>query len=192
MIWVGVLCDTLISKVAFHSFNDILNLFKEHGISDVNDAYCESVAKSFHGPKLFELILGGDLLEAVIDPVTTALCLPITGLKTLNIEGTMGFYFRVGKDLYTVTAHHILFPGSEGNDSYSYLAGPKKQVVLMDKDTFINFLGSIQGHISTLNITVDILEKLITVLMTMSEGGGPNAEEAACQLVQKQSKLNNT
>jgi hypothetical protein len=35
-----------------------------------------------------------DPLKVVIDPVTTALGLPIAGLKTLKSQGTMGFYFN--------------------------------------------------------------------------------------------------
>ena len=120
-IWVGVLPDTLTGEVAFHSSNDILDLLKEHGISDVDVAYRESVARGFSGPELFAPVSDLDPLKAVIDPVTTALGLPIAGLKTLKSQGTMGFYFRVGKDLYAVTARHVLFPEDEGNNLYSYV-----------------------------------------------------------------------
>jgi hypothetical protein len=97
-VWVGVLPDTLTGKVAFHSSNDIPNLLKEHGISDVDVAYRESVVMGFSGPELFTPVpvpvSDLDPLKAVIDPVTTALGLPIAGLKTLKSQGTMGFYFR--------------------------------------------------------------------------------------------------
>ena len=120
-IWIGVLPDTLTSEVAFHSSNDILNLLKEHGISDVDVAYRESMARCFSGPELFAPVSDLDPLKAVIDPITTALGLPIAGLKTLKRQGTMGFYFGVGKDLYAVTARHVLFPEDEGNNAYSYV-----------------------------------------------------------------------
>jgi len=74
-----------------------------------------------------------DPLKAVIDPMTTALGLPIAGLKALKIQGTMGFYFRVGKDLYAVTARHILFPEDEGNNTYSYVGAffsPRMRAIL--------------------------------------------------------------
>jgi hypothetical protein len=120
-IWVGDLPNTLTSEVAFHSSNDILDLLKEHGISDIDVAYRESVARGFSGPGLFALVSDLDPLKAVIDPVTTALGLPIAGLKTLNRQGTMGFYFRVGEHLYAVTARHVLFPEDQGNNPYSYI-----------------------------------------------------------------------
>ena len=120
-IWVGVLPDTLTGEVAFHSSNDILDLLKEHEIFEIDVAYRESVARGFSGPNLFAPVSDLDPLKAVIDPVTTALGLPIAGLKTLQSQGTLGFYFKVGKDLYAVTARHVLFPEDEGNNLYSYV-----------------------------------------------------------------------
>ena len=120
-IWVGVLPDTLAGGVAFQSSNDILNLLTEHGIFDVEVAYRESVDRGFSGPELFAPVSDLDPLKAVIDPLTTALGLPIAGLKTLKLQGTMGFYFKAGDDLYAVTARHVLFPEDEGNHLYSYL-----------------------------------------------------------------------
>ncbi|KAF8344369.1 hypothetical protein F5887DRAFT_1134608 [Amanita rubescens] len=187
-IWVGVLPDTLTGEVAFHSSNDILDLLKEHGISDVDVAYRESVVRSFSGPELFAPVSEFDPLKAVIGPVTTALGLPIAGLNMLETEGTMGFYFRVGKDRYAVTARHVLFPEDEGNNPYSYVAGPKKEVVLMGTKTFTNFIVSIQRHINDMNITVKYLERVTASLTAKSEGGGPNAEQAE-ELVETQCKL---
>ena len=120
-IWVGVLPNTLTGDVAFHSSNDILGLLKEHGITDVDVAYRESVVRDLSGPELFAPVSDFDPLKAIIDPVTTALGLPIAGLKTLKIEGTMGFYFRAGEELYAVTARHVLFPKDEGNKLYTYV-----------------------------------------------------------------------
>jgi hypothetical protein len=114
--------DTLTGKVAFKSSNDILDLLKKHGISDVDVAYRESVARGFSGPQLFAPVSDLDPLKAVIDPVTTALGLPIAGLKTPKSQGTMSFYFEVGKDLYAVTARHVLFPENEGNNPDSYVS----------------------------------------------------------------------
>lgn len=118
---MGVFPDTLTGEVAFHSSIGILNLLKEHGIDDVDVAYRESVVKGFSGPELFAPVGDYDPLKAVIDPVTTALGLPIAGLKTLERQGTMGFFFSVGEALYAVTARHILFPEDEGNNLYSYV-----------------------------------------------------------------------
>lgn len=106
-IWVGVLPDTLTGEEALHSSNNILDLLREHDILDVDVAYRESVARDFSGPELLKPVWDFDPLKPVIDPVTTALDLPIADLETLRNQGTMGFYFRVDKALYAVTARHV-------------------------------------------------------------------------------------
>ncbi|KAG8905111.1 hypothetical protein FRB99_000675 [Tulasnella sp. 403] len=181
-IWVGVLPDTLTGEVAFYSANDILGLLKQHGITDVEVAYRE----------LFAPVSDLDPLKAVVDPLTIALGLPIAGLKTLEMQGTMGFYFRVGKELYAVTARHVLFQKDHSNDEYIYKAGPKKKVVIMGTRTFANFLASIQGHIDILNNTVGLLERRVTTLTARSQGGGPNAQQAASELEETQRELGKT
>ncbi|KAI6007528.1 hypothetical protein F5J12DRAFT_828698 [Pisolithus orientalis] len=181
-IWVGVLPDTLTGEVAFKSSNDILDFLKEHGISDVDVAYRESVANGSSGPELFAPVWDFDPLKAVIDPVTTSLSLPIAGFETLYSLGKLGFYFKVGQDLYAVTARHVLFPENEGNNAYSYVAGPKKEVVLMGSKDFNDFLASIQDHIDIMNHTVGILERRATTLTARAEGDGPTAKQAAKEL----------
>ena len=178
-IWVGVLPDTLTGEVAFQSSNDILDLLKKHGISNVDIAYRESAVRALSGPELFAPVPDRDPLKAVIDPVTTALGLPIAGLKTLDRGGTLGFYFRERDDLYGVTARHVLFHDDEGNNDYTYKTGPKKEVVLMGTRAFEALLTSTQGYIGTLNETVLVLETQVRASMARSEGGGPNAEQAA-------------
>ena len=42
--------------------------------------------------------------------------MPIAGLKTLKMQGTMDFYFSVSDEWYAATARHVLFPEDEGND----------------------------------------------------------------------------
>jgi hypothetical protein len=119
-IWVGVLPDTLTGKIASQSSEDILALLKEYSISDIDVAYRESVVSDFKGPKLFAPVPNCNPLLTIIDPLTTALSLPIAGLKTLHKEGTMGFYFRAKDGYYAVTARHILFAECEGNMEYKH------------------------------------------------------------------------
>ncbi|KAF8439829.1 hypothetical protein L210DRAFT_3670875 [Boletus edulis BED1] len=191
-IWVGVLPGTLTGEVAFKSSINILNLLKEHGISDLDVAYRESVAKGSSGPELSASVSDLNPLKAVIDPVTNTLGLPIAGFKTPYNQGTMGFYFKVDQDLYAVTARHVLFPENEGNNTYSYVAGPKKEVVLMGSNAFHNFLVSIQGHIGIMNHTVVVLEKQVAALMVRSKGDGPNTEKETRELEQTQRELTKT
>jgi hypothetical protein len=72
------------------------------------------------GQELFTPVSDLDPLKAITDPLTAALGLPIAGLKTLKMQGMMGFYFRVGDEWYPVTARHVLFPEDEGNKEWDY------------------------------------------------------------------------
>ena len=47
----------------------------------------------------------------------------------------------------------------ERNSDYTYLAGPKKEVVLMGNKAFDDFLASIQAKIGIINNTVTVLQK---------------------------------
>ena len=120
-IWVGVRPYTLAAGVAVESSQDVLSLLEAHAISDIDVAYRESVAQPLAGPRLYRPVSNLHSLKDVIDPVTTALGMPIAGFKTPSIEGTLGFCFRVGDVLYGVTARHVLFPREEGNETYSYV-----------------------------------------------------------------------
>ena len=119
-VWVGVRQDSTNGDAAFDSAQDILNLFKRYSIDDIDIAYRESEAHPLVGPILYAPVNNFHPLKSVIDWVTTSLSLPIAGSRTLHMQGTLGFYFKIGEDLYGVTARHVLFPDTEGNDSYSY------------------------------------------------------------------------
>lgn len=63
----------------------------------------------------------------------------------------------------------------------------------MGTAAFKDFLKSIQGHIGTLNYVVDdTLPKQIRALTARAAGGGPNAQQAATELLQAQDQLKNT
>ena len=125
-IWIGVLPDSTNGNTAFDSAQDILQLLNRFNINDIDIAYRESEAQLLAGPTLYAPVDHHHPLKSVIDWVTTPLSVPITGLtgfKTRHIQGTLGFYFKIDNDLYGVTARHILFPDTEGNEPYSYDPG---------------------------------------------------------------------
>lgn len=93
--------------------------------------------------------------------------------------------------IYTPTSVRSFPREDERNFDYTRKAGPK-EAVLMGIKAFTNFLISIQCHIGTLNNMVGVLEKRVTVLTARSEGGGPNAEQAARELLETQHELSKT
>jgi hypothetical protein len=70
----------------------------------------------------------------------------------------------------------------ERNSNYTYIAGPKKEVVLMGNRAFANLLASIQAQIGTLNNTVSVLERRVATYTRKVQEGGPNAAQAASDL----------
>ncbi|KAI0028686.1 hypothetical protein K488DRAFT_89481 [Vararia minispora EC-137] len=174
-IWIGVLPDSTTGDAAFDSSEDILQLLKKHDISDVDVAYHESTAQHLTDPVLYAPVDDLHPLKDVIDWVTTALSLPIAGLKTLHMQGTLGFYFKVGEDLYGVAARDVLFPAEQGNFPYIYQRSTFKNVVLMGNRAFDDLLTSIKAHIGTLNNTVSILEKRVASYTIGAQAGNQQA-----------------
>lgn len=190
-IWVGVMPDTTTSEQAYNSSKDILDLLKRNGITDVDVAYRESEIKSLGGPGLFAPVSDLDPLKGVIDSLSTPLSLPIAGLKT-KMQGTLGFYFGIGKDLYAVTARHVLFKDNEANVEYKYTAGPKKEVVVMGSNAFTDHLAFLQGTIGTLLDTAKYLETRIKLLTALAESDGTRAEQSGLELPESREELEKT
>ncbi|KAI0279335.1 hypothetical protein BGY98DRAFT_1089205 [Russula aff. rugulosa BPL654] len=189
-IWVGVRPDSTNGDAAFDCAQDILRLLEGYAIDDVDIAYRESEAQPFAGPILYAPVNNVHPLKSVIDWLTTALSLPIAGLKTRHMQGSLGFYFKIGEDLYGVTARHVLFPDTEGNDAYSYdTSAPKKFVVLMGNRAFDDLLESIQALIGTLNNTITVLEKSVKTHAARAAGGN---QQAAADLAKFQQNLDDT
>ncbi|KAG8816370.1 hypothetical protein FRC19_000408 [Serendipita sp. 401] len=189
-IWIGVRPDSTNGDAAFNSAANIIELLKRHGIDDIDIAYRESEAQPLSGPILYAPVNDLHPLKTVIDWVTTPLSLPIAGLKTRHMQGTLGFYFKVGDDLYGVTARHVLFPDTEGNEAYRYdTPAPKKHVILMGNRGFDDLLASIQAHIGTFNNTLIVLEKSVKSHTARAAGGN---QQAAADLMLLQQNLDDT
>lgn len=112
--------NTIPPTLQSESVTEILGLLKELGITSVDVAYRESVAKFLHGPDLLAPVLDLDPLKDVIDNLSTPLSLPIAGQKTM-MQGTPGCYFRIGTGLYAVTAYHNMFLLKGDNEEYIYV-----------------------------------------------------------------------
>jgi len=102
------------------SSQDILGLLKEYDIYDIDVAFRESEVRPLTGPSLLAPVDNDNHLKNVIHSITTALGLPIASEKTPDSQGTLGFYFCIGEDLYGVTARHVLFGSNKANIEYTY------------------------------------------------------------------------
>jgi hypothetical protein len=87
-----------------------------------------------------------------------------------------------------------LFPQEdEHNPDYTYLAGPKKKVVLMGNRAFDDFLASIHAKIRDLNNTVTILERCaVSYKRKADAGNGQAATNLATNLVATERDIKNS
>ncbi|KAK7470057.1 hypothetical protein VKT23_001495 [Stygiomarasmius scandens] len=174
-IWVGVMPDTTTGEQAYNSSRDILDLLKQYNITDVDVAYRESEVKCLDGPKLLAPVSDLDPLKDIIDSLAL-----------------LGFTFKVGEDLYAVTARHVLFKDNEANVEYNYVAGPKKEVIVMGPSAFTNHLAFLQSTIGTLLDTAEYMKARAAHLTALVEGGGSRAEQSALELLETQEQLTKT
>lgn len=207
-IWVGVAPGSLTATAAFNVTKDIRAYLDGLNVTRIDIAYRETVPRSSlgHGPALFRTIEDGEPLKEVIDNVSVALSLPISGLRT-TMQGTMGPYFRVGNRLFAVTVRHNLFRSEAGNAEYRHPgtfaldlsirdlsdsghseSGPRKEVVLMGNPAFANYLVSIQAHIGTLLETVESIERKINT-HTVRVRDGINLPESQTKLDENVAEL---
>ncbi|KAG6829475.1 hypothetical protein H0H93_014455, partial [Arthromyces matolae] len=159
VVWIGVSPDTLSGEDAFNSANSLLELLKTHDITDVDVEFRESTYKRLAGPELYK---PGAPVKFT-DRVSTSLGLPISGLMSSDLQGTMGFYFNEGDDLYGVTARHVLFPAGTYNDDFSHTTGtfPRKDVLLMGNKAFKAYLLDIANEIGFLATRAELDKKSI-------------------------------
>ncbi|KAG2075077.1 hypothetical protein BDR04DRAFT_77602 [Suillus decipiens] len=193
-IWIGVLPDSLTGKDASNLAKAILALLEDEGITAVDVEFRESVFRRSGSRELYEPASDLDATRHVIDPLTTALGLPIAAAKTPHFQGTMSFYFQVANDLYGVTARHVLFPADEDNLDYTYNpSGPRKEVLLMGTKAWDHYLKSVQIKIRILATTAEIQEESIERLKGSAEGNTtPATEKARRELRQTQELLEGT
>ncbi|KAG6820199.1 hypothetical protein H0H93_004049 [Arthromyces matolae] len=182
IIWIGVCPGSLLGEDAFNSANSLLELLRSHDITDVDIEFRESVYRRLAGPELYKPVGTGDLTDRkFIDPLSTALGLPISGERTPDLQGTMGFYFQDGEDLFGVTARHVLFPTDECNYDFTFIndAAPRREVLLMGNKAFKDHLRSIMVEIGCMGNQTELWGDVIKRCEeTISRNDVDDAEKA--------------
>ncbi|KAJ7600583.1 hypothetical protein C8J56DRAFT_767396 [Mycena floridula] len=190
VIWIGVLPFSLTDEDAANSANLILALLEDEDITDVDIEFRESVFR--RSAELYKPAWSLDPTRNVIDPLTTALGIPIAAAKTPHLQGTMGFYFKDGDDLYGVTARHVLFPSDEDNSDYIYNPkGPRKQVLVMGTNAWKNYRESVDNHIDNLRYTTKYHMRSMGSLEERAKGDTPAAAKAKKELTKTRELLEN-
>ncbi|KAG5635188.1 hypothetical protein H0H81_012113, partial [Sphagnurus paluster] len=177
VLWIGVLPDTLSNEDAYTSANSCLNLLQQFGINDVEVEFRASIYTKSAG--LGPLDFADD--DPMIDfrrHLTPVLGLSIAGQATPHHEGTGGLYFSEGgdsKNVFLLTARHVLFPPSEGsNDDYTHASpsesepssdgedgAPRRNVMMLGPGRFDKLVKSINDSIWKCSEEIERYERTI-------------------------------
>lgn len=178
VIWVGVVPESLLFNDASKSASTILELLKDEGVTDVDVEFRESVFRRSAGATLYKPPSDEDPRRSILDPLTTALGVPIAAAETPHMQGMMGFYFQDGQDLYGVTARHVLFPAEDNLDYIFHPGMPKKEVLVMGTEAWADYLKSVKTRMKDLAFDVEINKRRIVSLERRAEGDTPDAKQA--------------
>ncbi|RPD77947.1 hypothetical protein L226DRAFT_611127 [Lentinus tigrinus ALCF2SS1-7] len=174
VLWIGVQPVSLSredGRTVAVTCKDIL--VKEFEITDVEVEIRESVVTRAAGPKLLSPPeFYSDPIANMKDPLTTALCLPISAENSPYVEGTGGFYLAEGGDskrVFLVTARHVVFPPELGlNEDYERTgedpSAPRHNVVLLGLKTYEDTLNFIHEEIGRHGWTRDYLTHKLAAL----------------------------
>ncbi|KAJ3765566.1 hypothetical protein FB446DRAFT_677207 [Lentinula raphanica] len=188
-IWIGVLPNSTNADAASNCAKDIIDFLDHNKINDIDVAFRESEAYLLTRPILYTSVKDVYERDNVFDWLGTPLSFPIAGLSTPNKEGSLGCYFKIGEDLYGVTARHVLFQPGEGNNLYISETSATKDVILMGDKAYQDVLTSIQNLI---HILTDSRRPLYRKVKSHKEGVEDGKQGAQQKLEQYQPNLDDT
>ncbi|KAG9310550.1 hypothetical protein JVU11DRAFT_9098 [Chiua virens] len=156
---------------AHNAAQDILALLKDYQITNVGIGY----RKSFHVRKAApQLLQPVDGLDPLAGPLTPTLGLHISTKARPDTQGTMGPYLAEGGDsnnLLGLSCHHVLIRSKEVIVDYiCHSSVPSRDVLLLSKIAFTNFVGSIKLRIGRHGIMVKRWRKQIGEFMEREKG----------------------
>ncbi|KAI5899330.1 uncharacterized protein SCHCODRAFT_02560320 [Schizophyllum commune H4-8] len=177
-IWVAIAPDSLTGDLAHECATAIQALAQRRQIIDIDIAFRESEVNLLAGPPLLPPATDVDPLAHVNDALSTALSLPVAGLGT-DMQGNLGAYFVVGKELYAFTARHVLFSHNGPNYEYSYPPYPKKKVLLMGQRAFKEYAAFVREKINTMELLVLAWTKHVHAMETRGDTSDRGVQKLA-------------
>lgn len=119
-IWIGVLEDTLDSADAHELSIEIIGIASRYGVTEVEVGFCESEAHLLSGPPLFAPVDYDDYRKSVTDGLSTVLPMSVAGTKS-PMQGKLTCFFRVGDELYAISARHNFFEDGKEDAEYTFV-----------------------------------------------------------------------
>jgi hypothetical protein len=121
IVWIGVEFGALSFEEGSVVALECRTLIDGYGIHDYHVEIRESRVMRQAGNRFFEPVPLADPTFNVRDPYTATLGIPISARDRPGTQGTGGFYISAGgndKDIYLVTARHVVLPLEDNNKEY--------------------------------------------------------------------------
>lgn len=179
VLWIGVMPKMASAKDAHTAAVGCKELLDSYNITDVEIEFRESVFTRYAGPKLLRSLPSSNITAGVRAPLTAALGLPIAARATTYAEGTGGLYISDGDKIYVLSARHVIFPPSEGNNELydrTNGRGPRHDVLLAGPEAFQTLLRSIMIKIAENHIGVDFYKRQLDELEDLDAEDRMNIE----------------
>lgn len=153
IVWIGVEFGALSFKEGSVVAHECRTLIDNHGIHDYHVEIWESRIMRQVSNRFFNPVPLSDPTLTARDPYTATLGIPISTKNRPWAEGTGGFYLSTGgddKDIYLVTARHVVLPLDE-DDNKEYERGnnskAREDVVVLGTSGFNEKLAAIDYEI---------------------------------------------
>ncbi len=145
-------------------------------------------------PRLLEPVGRLDPLVDVVSPLTPALGLSISTKARPDAQGTMSLYLAEGGGsdrLLGLSCRHVLIGSKEANVDYvRHPSRPSKEVLLLGRRAFTNFVDSIKRRIGLHGIAIKHRKKEIEGFEERENGTNPvDVEKAKAYRIETQRLL---
>ncbi|TFY58856.1 hypothetical protein EVG20_g7999 [Dentipellis fragilis] len=119
VVWIGVEPGTLSFEEGSTAAHQCRMFVDRYKIPDYHVEIRESRVVRQAGNRFLDPVPSSDATFAARGPFTALLGIPLSAKRSLSKGGTGGFFLSAGgddKNIYVVTARHVLFPFGDGTD----------------------------------------------------------------------------
>ncbi|KAH9967653.1 hypothetical protein BGW80DRAFT_1340654 [Lactifluus volemus] len=171
IVWVGVELGSLSFEEGCVVAFNCRPIIDSYGIRDYHVEIRESRVMRLSGDSLFlDPVPLSDPTFSARDPFTATLGIPISTKNRPSSEGTGGFYLSAGgddKDIYLVTARHVILPIDGDNTEYERKnnSRAREDMIVLGTEGFKEWLDAIDHDIKAQEcyVITDAMERLALV-----------------------------
>ncbi|KAG7448837.1 uncharacterized protein BT62DRAFT_985991 [Guyanagaster necrorhizus] len=197
IVWIGVEFGALTFQKGRDVAFNCRALIDSYGFRNCHVEIRESRVMGQGGNRFFDPVAFSDPTFIARDPYTATLGIPISTKNRPWIEGTGGFYLSAGgddKDIYLVTARHVVLPVDNNNNNTEYQrrnnSRPRENVIVLGAASFKEKLAAIDKKIEgEESITIDARRRIALVKDKDDRASVTEREEAEDDLQKAETSM---